>query len=305
MKKSIRLKSPRAFMNNLGWLVLRTVNVILGFAPLRLNLWIGEILGRILYHSVGRKRAVAMKNLSVAFPHFSEKEKGNIARRLSINIAQGYFEMLYYLRHPAALDHIELEGRPYLDEALRQGKGVIGLTGHFGNFTLMHFKLAREGYPVAVVTRPMRNKGANDYFHRIRDRLKIKTVYTLPKKEAALGMIKSLRDKDLLIIQMDQDFREQGIWVDFFGKPASTAPGPVVFALRTGAVILPVFTVRTGGGRHIIKIEPPYDLEMKPSKDETVHHNVQQLTGTIERWVKQYPDQWGWINDRWKTRLTQ
>lgn len=291
------------FLNQLGWSILKILSGILGYMPLSLNLCVGHVIGSILFRTVKRKRGIALKSIGTAFPDMPDAKKKRIAQKNFILMAQSYLEMLYYLKHPEKLQDIDIEGKQHLDAALQKGKGIIGLTGHFGNFTLMHYKLAREGYPVAVVTRPMRNTKANDYFHNIRDRLNIKTIYTLPKKEAALNIIKSLKGNDLVIIQMDQDFRNQGVWVKFFNQMASTASGPVVFALRTGSVILPVYIIKKGPRKHVIKIEPSCDLEKKASKEETVLHNVQSLTNTIEQWVRTYPEQWGWINDRWKTRF--
>jgi KDO2-lipid IV(A) lauroyltransferase len=292
-----------SIFKNTGWFFLRFITDVIGFLPLSWSLFLGRLTGNVLYRCLGRKKQAMLKSLDIAFPEMSKKEKESIARDNAVIIAQSYMEMLYYMRHSQALSRVTIEGREYLDKALTVGKGVVGLTGHFGNFTLMHYKLAREGYPVSVVTRPMRNAKANDYFDNMRSGLKIKTIYTMPKREAALNMMKSLRANDVMIIQMDQDFREEGVWVEFFGKKASTPAGPVVLALRTGAVIVPMRIVRADDNRHTIIIEPPYELARQDSKEQTIHDNVARLTLKIEQWVRQHPCQWGWINERWKTPM--
>ena len=88
--------------------------------------------------------------------------------------------------------------------------------------------------------------------------------------------------------------------MDFFGRKARTPTGAVVFAMRTGSPILPVFTLRDGEDSHKIIIEPHFYLENKSTDGETLQYNVQKITNIIERYIRKYPKEWVWMHQRWK-----
>jgi KDO2-lipid IV(A) lauroyltransferase len=116
--------------------------------------------------------------------------------------------------------------------------------------------------------------------------------------------LKSLRDKELLVVFLDQNTgSKSGVYVDFFGQKAGTATGPIIFAMRTGAVLLPIFTLRQGDSdRHKVLIEKHFYLERQATDEETIQYNVQKLTNIIEVYIRQYPAEWGWMHRRWKSR---
>ena len=93
-----------------------------------------------------------------------------------------------------------------------------------------------------------------------------------------------------------------GVFVDFFGQKAATATGPVVFAMRTKAPIVPMFVVRQKDDTHKIIIEPPLKLE-EPADDKTmIQRNTEKITQVIERYIRKYPQEWGWMHRRWKSQ---
>jgi KDO2-lipid IV(A) lauroyltransferase len=114
--------------------------------------------------------------------------------------------------------------------------------------------------------------------------------------------IKALRNNEFLFIPIDQNFGTAGVFVDFFGKQAATATGPVIFAQRTGAPILPMFIVREKDDTHRIIIEPPMYIEEKENNAATIQHNISRITKIIEEYIRKYPQEWGWIHRRWKSR---
>jgi KDO2-lipid IV(A) lauroyltransferase len=290
-----------SFRRRSGWHLIRALNVCLGLLPFRAVCLLGDLIGRMSYHLAHKKRSLALNSLKQAFPQKSSEQNAAVARRCFRNMAINYCEMIHFLKYPQRLVEVEIEGRQHLEQALSRQTGVVGLTAHLGLFTLMHYKLAQEGFPVSVVTRPMRNKDANDFFAAIRDRIGIESIYSLPARAAVQHVLQSLRKNRLVIIQMDQFAKKGGVTVDFFGYPANTPSGPVVFAQRTGAVILPMMIIRTRDGKHVIKIEPPYEMPPAQNKREDTQRHVQLLTKRIEKWICTYPDQWGWIHNRWNT----
>ena len=126
------------------------------------------------------------------------------------------------------------------------------------------------------------------------------------RKACVDASIRVLRNNEVLFIPLDQNFGSGGgVFVEFFGHKAATATGPVIFAKRTAAPILPIFIKRDHDDVHKIMIEPPLELEGCPDDDEMLVVNTQKITNVIERYIRQYPQEWGWIHRRWKARPAQ
>ncbi len=295
-------KKKRSIGRKFSYLAIKLFACLCGAIPLSWNYFFGEVLGSIAYLSVGRHRRIAIDSLSVAFPQKSLSEKKEIARDFFIFMAQTSFELLHFLENPEQLKGIRIEGREYLDKALEKGKGIIILTAHLGNFPLMSLKLAKEGYPVHFVTRPMRDEKASDYIHKLRTDAGVKTIFSYPRRECVQGILGALRSNELVVIQMDQNFGTGGVWVNFFGKLAATPVGPITLALRTKAAVVPAYIIKEAMGKHCIKIFPEEDLILTEDKDETVLLNAIKFTRIIEGWVREATYQWGWIHRRWKSR---
>jgi len=238
-----------------------------------------------------------------------------LCKRLSLNsiyrLGGNIGKLVYYMafsHRKIALDsfnNIEIEGREFLNKALEKNQGVIALSAHFGNFPLISLKLAREGYKINVVARPMRDGDVEDYAQDLRTKAGVNTIYSLPRGQCVANMIKSLRNNEIVIIHMDQNFGTTGVWVKFFGRLAATPVGPVVLALRTNAPILPMFIIREGIGKHRLKILPELKLDYFPERGKTVLINTIKITKLTEEWVKRYPELWGWIHKRWKSRPSE
>jgi len=295
-------KKKRALGRKFSWLAIKSCTCLAGAIPLSWNYFFGKILGNIAYLTVGRHRRVAIDSLAIAFPQSSPAQRKRIARDFFIFMSQTSFELLHFLKNPQLLKNIRIEGREYLDEALAKGRGVIILTGHLGNFPLMSLKLAKVGYSVHFVTRPMRDEKASDYIHKLRTDAGVKTIFSFPRKECVQAILAALRNNELVVIQMDQNFGTGGVWVKFFGKLAATPVGPITLALRTKAAIVPAYIVRQEMGRHCIKIFPQEDLVVTANKDETILLSAIKFTRIIESWVKAVGYQWGWIHRRWKSQ---
>ncbi|UCC95143.1 MAG: lysophospholipid acyltransferase family protein [Candidatus Omnitrophota bacterium] len=295
-------EKKKYFRRMMGWIALRTFTLINGVLPLKWSYTLGKTLGTIAHLVMIRHRRIALESVSFAFETLSLKERKKIASNFFIFMMQSFLEMLHFLRNPRKLENVRMEGREYLESALQKKKGIIILTAHLGNFPLMSLKLAKIGYVVNFVTRPMRDKKTGDYLHTLRTDAGVKTIFSYPRRECVNGIIKGLRSNELVVIQMDQNFGTGGVWVKFFGKLAATPVGPIVFALRTGAAVVPAYIYREAEGRHCIKIFPQEELIFSQDKDEAVLLNAIKFTRIIENWIRKTPSQWGWVHRRWKSR---
>ena len=167
----------------------------------------------------------------------------------------------------------------------------------------MLLRFAREGYKTNAIIRPTRDQEIEKRFLSQRTRLGLNTIYSVPRKECVDTSLKALRNNELVFIPLDQNFGSgAGVFVDFFGQKAATATGPVVFAMRTKAPLLPMFIIRQKDDTHKIIIEPPLYLEEKADDKETILVNTARITKVIERYIREYPQEWGWMHRRWKSQ---
>ena len=253
-----------------------------------------------------KHQKIARENLHQAFGNEkSEAEINKLANECFANFAKGMVDLTYYIDTPAKLaPQVTIEGKEHLDAALKLNKGVIAVSAHFGNFVLMHMKLILDGYKVNVMIRPTRDEKFEEYIYGLRIKVGIKTIYAVPRRACIQQCLTALRNNELVFILLDQNFGDDGnVFVDFFGKKASTAPGPVVFSRRTGAPIVPMFIRSETEEKHRIMIEPPVVLEDREDKAEEMIINLSRITNIIERYVRLYPNEWsGWVHKRWKTR---
>ena len=269
------------------------------------------ITGGILmaaYFILRRMRSSAMHTLSIAFgKEKSQEELALICKDCFNNAGRGAIELgSFTARPPLIMERFSFEGnsREHLDAALKEGKGVIGISAHFGNFPAMLLYLAQMGYPTNAIIRPQKDEIIEKDFQASRSRLGLKTVHSYPRESCVAQSLKALRDKELLVVLLDQNTgSKSGVYVDFFGQKAGTATGPIIFAMRTGAPFLPIFTLRQGDtDTHRLVIEKHFYVEQKATDEETIQYNVQKLTNIIEGYIRKYPAEWGWMHRRWKSR---
>lgn len=261
----------------------------------------------VAFLTLKRMRKHAMETLTLALGKERSKiELKDICKQCFYNLGKGFIELSYYVFHPRMIiekTSFQGDSRRNLDAALKEGKGVIAVTAHFGNFSLMFAYLAQMGYPVNAIMRPSRDEKLEKPLLELRNNVGLKTIHSYPRTTCVSSTLRALRANEIVIIPMDQNNGSKaGVFVEFFGRLSGTASGPVIFAMRTGSPILPIFTVRTGEDTHEIIVEPHFYLETKSSDEETVQYNIQKITSIIERYIRRYPQEWGWMHRRWKSQ---
>jgi KDO2-lipid IV(A) lauroyltransferase len=255
------------------------------------------------YQLMRRHRRVAKQSLQIAFgQEKSEGEINKIIHDCFWNLGQGMIEMIYYAEHPQMIkDRVRIDGREHLEAALAQGKGVVAITAHFGNFPLMLTRFAQEGYPTHILMRRMRDAKIDAFLYEKRTRLGLKSIYSKPLGLCVQNSLKALRNNEILFMLIDQHFGSQGgVSVDFFGRKAATATGPLVLAARTKSPILPIFILRESQDAHRIIIEPSFEIEERGDQNEMLVVNISRMTKLIEDYIRRYPHEWGWMHRRWK-----
>lgn len=287
-----------------GRLLLFALAAVVRRTPWRLSYALADALGLALYHLVPRFRRIPNGNLRLAFgASRSEAALQRLARRSLQNSCRTLVEFLKLpVLTPADLDRmVELEGTEHLDAALAHGRGAILLTAHYGNWEFLGARLITAGYPLSVIARDQDDEGITRLVNEARQGKGMRVLRRSEVREA----LKCLRRNEVLGILADQNTAVGGVFVDFFGKPAATAPGPALLALRTGAAVVPVFIRRESPGRHRAAIQPPLRLVHTGNRETDVVAHTALMTKVIEHQVAQWPEEWLWLHQRWKKRPPQ
>ncbi len=253
-----------------------------------------------------RHRRIGLRNLAIAFPEKSE------AARMAILVAS-YRNLGRMIAECTHLEHLtpqnvgeriafadEAFWRDGVPRALADG-GVLVLTGHFGNWELFAYAHGLLGYPVHLVHQTIKNPLIDAFVERLRERA---GTHLLRKHAAARGVLRAIAEHGLMVLPLDQNAsRRTGIFVDFFGKPASTNAGFSRIVARTGVPVYPAFLVREGtSAKHRIVILPRVPFASMADRDLAAHEFTQRCTAVLEQMIRAHPDHWLWTHKRWRTR---
>lgn len=270
--------------------------------PARWAQALGRGAGWVLAHGMRLRRTYVLEVLARSFPEKTPDEHREIYAAMCRHQALNLVEILRFAggREEEIRARIEVSGEEVVKQALERGKGVLVLIAHFGNYDLMGLFASRLlGYPVTIITKTLKNQRLNELWWELRQKAGLKT---LPSHNAYRACVRALRRNELVGFMLDQNRPSgQGVFVDFFGKPASTTPGLAMMSAQTGAPVVPVFMRRRPDGRHVLEarpvIEPPPDR-----KEETLRACTAAYTKIIEDEIRRDPAQWMWLHKRWKSR---
>jgi KDO2-lipid IV(A) lauroyltransferase len=283
----------------------RLVFLMSRLLPERAFMWCAR-KGAALYVVLSRRyRRRIAKNLKIAFgSSYQPDQVKAFTRELGNHLGTSIAEMFFSAtpRRTDLLNRIHIRGKEHLEEALAMGKGVVAVSGHIGNFTLMSVKMVEEGYPFIMLVKESKYETVAKVLRQIQDQQGGRFIYMRPWKDALRNILASLRRNEIVCLLADEKKRRTGIDVDFFGQPAATALGPAVISLRTGSLVVPVFIVRNGDDTHTIYIEPPLEHRVTGDRREDERTLTAAYTKVIERYVRAYPEQWSWINNRWRRK---
>ena len=267
-----------------------------------LNLF-ASIVGRIGYHLGGKYRRIVDSNLRLAFgTSKTEKEYSDVAKVVFQNMLLNSLEIakLFHAKPFLIKELVTVHGLEHLDAALSKGKGVVAVSAHMGNFSLIGPRLIMENYPFSLVLRDPRDEMLAQTLRDLRNNVGIESIPVHPRKDCIAHSLACLKRNGILFLQIDQNASSHDLWVDFFGWQVPTFKGPVVFSMRTGAPLIPMFIVRDRSGQHQLMIKPPFTLKKTDNQENDILHNTASLTKLIEGYIEQYPAQWWWFHRRWK-----
>jgi Kdo2-lipid IVA lauroyltransferase/acyltransferase len=281
------------------WLFVWAVRIL----PRKMARVVGAGVGSVAYRLLTRLREVGARNLRLAFPEKSDEERERILRavyrNLGILLAE-FCQMLGYTAESAS-NFIRYEGLENYLQARERGQGVLVLTGHLGAWELSSFYHSLMGWPMGMVIRRLDNPLVDAFVNHIRCLHGNRVIH---KDDFARGLIAAMRGGETVGILMDTNMTPpQGVFVPFFGEQACTASGMARVAQKTGAAVVPGFLLWSEGEQKYV-LHFGQEVRMVDTGDAETDGiaNTALFTAVIERYIRQYPEQWLWMHRRWKTR---
>jgi KDO2-lipid IV(A) lauroyltransferase len=288
---------------NLEYWASRVLLSVFSLLTLRMGLAVGSVLGRGFYYLAGGLRRTGRRNLELAFPELGSDERDRLLKACFENLGR----LLGVFSHfPSECDEawrkiIDCEGLENIEAARNQQRGVILFTGHIGAWELSSFALSLFDHPLRFLVRRIENPRIEELIDRGRSSHGNRTI---DKRFAAREILRILNDGGTLGILVDLNTLDrEAVFVDFFGVKASTTFMVAKLALRTEALVLPVFAPwDKARQKFILRVDEPLSFERTDDEAENILRLTQVMTKVVESYVRRYPDQWLWIHRRWKTR---
>ena len=251
---------------------------------------LSEIVGTLAYLSAPRQRAAVRANLAIIAP-----ERSLSARRVFVNQVRQYLEVFQIPRlDRARFDRIvRVDGWDNFLCAQRLGKGVIFGSAHLGPVALVGQVLMTRGFTLVLPA----EKTDSEFMLAVNRARQAQGLVLVPV-DSALGIPRVIRGGGVLGILADRAVTGVGETVELFGRPALLPSAHVALALRTGAALVPAFTWREKG-LLCARIEEPLELTSTGDREADVRAGVQRFAAILERYIKEYPEQWTVFEPAW------
>ncbi len=299
-------KERNDLLDRIQYVALRLVAAALHCFPVDTNLRTARLIGSVMYAVDRKHRDRALGNLRRSFPDMPERQRERMARRSMQQLVMLAVEVLFttrLIRADTWPRYVELVNfRTALDLLLRGERGLIMLTGHYGNWEVLGYTLATLGFPTTSVARPLDNPYVSDFIFGVREKTGQRII---AKKGATTEVTEVLDRKGAVGFIADQNAGSKGLFVDFFGRKASTYKSIGLLAMEYEVPVVIGYARRVGdcfrfrvGVQDIIW---PDDWKA-PAVTDPLRYITQRYTKAIEDFVREDPGQYLWVHRRWKTR---
>ena len=289
----------RPIRHRAEYLAVLAVQRLVRAMPRRWAAALGGGLGRLFHRWDDRRRNTAVRNVRAALPGRTDDEHRAIVASAFANVGRHVIELLRFdaMRVEEMMALVEFEGAEHVEQALGAGRGAMFYTGHFGFWELHVMAHAVRFEPIVMVARTLDNPLLEAMIARVRTRVGTRVI---PRQGAVRGLLRGLLEHRSVGMMVDQHMQDRSaVTVKFLGRPAATTSAIAALALRTGAPVIPVFTVPRPGQRYRVVYEPPVEMP-DPRGADAVQVLTQRCTDVLESYVRRQPDLWLWMHRRWR-----
>jgi KDO2-lipid IV(A) lauroyltransferase len=300
-----RSKLKRFIRRTRHLLVYRSVQVLLVVSGLMPRTWWLSFcgwVGAIAYYFAGETRGLMFKHIGIAFPDLSQDQVRALAQKNFKMITKNAGEILLATRIKSEADLekiLTIHGYENFEQAKAKGNGVIFLTCHLGAFDLQITVMSLKGLRPLIIGTPLKNKHLNELLWKQRN---AHGAIAVERGKEMFRLLKELKSGGSLAILIDQDTKVKSRFVNFFGRPAATPVGAAIFAMKTGASLVPTYIYLGDDNRQHMHFLPQIETVNSGDEERDMIENTQQYSDFIEAIIRQHPEQWVWMHKRWKTK---
>ena len=261
-------------------------------------------LGRIAYEFAGKTRKLSVRHLGMAYgKEKSSQEIRALARRMFVMLGKNAGDILRARGAVRSANDLNkflvVDGYENFEQATAKKKGVIFLTCHLGAFDLQITVMSLRGLKPNIIGTPLKDERLNELLFDYRN---AHGAVAIERGKETLRLIKALKTGGSIAILIDQDTKVKSRFVDFFGMPAATPVGAAILALKTGAAIVPTYVYLGDDNLQHMHILPQVALAITGDEEHDMVVNTQTFTHFIEEQIRNHPEQWVWMHERWKTK---
>jgi len=287
-------------INYLLSIFLRLLGVFSGIISIQSRQKLGAVLGYILQKASVKRYTITLTNLQSAFPEKKEKWHRKIAKDSYRNLGIVLAEILAFphLNNSKIEKLIKFKNIELLQNVSAQNKGVLLLSGHYGNWELLAYSAGLlSNIPINVVVIQQHNHYADEHITRFRTRYNNSVI---PTANAARTIVKKLHNKEAVALLADQAADgTKDIFVDFFNRPAATYEAPATLALKFGVPIIVGFAKRMSNGVYLVELQEINHNDLEYSKAGIVELTKRHVKA-LETAICEQPELWAWQHNRWK-----
>mgnify|MGYP000866162595 CR=1 FL=1 len=259
-----------------------------------------RFIGTLIYFFIPIRKETVLNNLRIAFPQKTEKEIKKICRNNYINISITFLELMLfpYLEIEHVKQQVKFSDLEIIKETLKEGKGLILLTGHFGNWELLVLAVSaniKMNYNILV--KPQRNKYITEWLKETRHKGNINII---PLGISVKEVFKALQKNEVVGIAGDQRGHVDSRRYNFFDHPTALYTGPASIALKTSSPVIMVFYKRTKEDKYICHVEKLNTKDLPENYEDQVVVLTERYMKTLEKVVAENPEQYFWMHKLWK-----
>ena len=281
------------------YLAVRAVQSAVRAAPRGWGEALGGGLGRLFHRWDHRRRNTASANVRAALPERTDDERAAVVASAFGSVGRHVIELLRFdaMRVEDMMARVEFAGAEHVERAMAAGRGAMLFTGHFGFWELHVMAHAVRFEPIVMVARTLDNPRLEAMIERVRTRVGTRVV---SRQGAVRGLLRGLREGRPVGMMVDQHMQDRSaVTVDFLGRPAATTSAVAALALRTGAPVIPVFTLPVEGGRYRVVYEPPVETP-DPRRADAIQVLTQRCSDVLASHVRRRPELYLWMHRRWR-----
>lgn len=296
--------TPATLRHRLELLLYRLFTGLLALLPYRAALALGRGLGSLGSALSPRYRRMVRAHLEAADLGLDS----SAIHRVQRDCFRHYGAMLMGMLHRGnwtrdqVLAQVDVHGLEHWDAALAEGRGLIAFSGHFGDWEAMVTGMGAHGRGFALIGRPLNNQLLDPVLTELRQRFGNTHI---PKSGALRGCLQVLRAGQAVGFMLDQNALEQGVFVDFLGRPASTHASAALLAVKHDIPVLPMRSTPRPDGTVRVDLGPAIHLPTSGDLHRDAWIGTQLMTRHLEGWIREQPSWWFWMHRRHKTRPTE